>query len=224
MTKLPKIKFEVLTLFPEVFDDYCQASILGRAQEQKLIAVTTRQLRDWATDNRKTVDDAPYGGGPGMIMQVEPFDRALKALKAKPGKKSERIILFGAKGKPFTNTDAERLAKYRRIIFLCGRYEGVDERVRENLVDEEISIGPYVLTGGELPAMVLIDAISRQVPGVLGKEASLDFESHKQPGVLEAPQYTRPPMYKKWPVPEVLMSGNHALIEQWKREHETHSE
>lgn len=213
----PKIKFETISLFPEVFEGYCHASILGRAAAKGLLSFKFHQLRNWSVGKQHHVDDSPYGGGPGMVMRVEPFDQALKSLKVKPRSKTTRIILFSAKGKPFIAQDAVRLSKYKKLVLLCGRYEGVDERVAEHLVDEEISIGPYVLTGGELPAMVVIDAVSRQIPGVLGKEESLATESHTRPGILEAPQYTRPEVYKKWKVPEVLLSGDHKKIEAWRK-------
>jgi tRNA (guanine37-N1)-methyltransferase len=209
-----------VTIHPEVILPYARASILGRAHGEKLINVEAHNLRDWSNDNYQSVDDKPFGGGPGMVMSVEPFDKALKSLKAKKGKKTERIILFSAKGKQFTAQDAIRLSKYKRLVLLCGRYEGIDERVAENLVDEEICIGPYVLTGGELPALIVIDAVARQVKGVLGAHESLTEESHNIPGILEAPQYTRPAVYKKWKVPEVLLSGDHKKIAEWRIEHQ----
>jgi tRNA (guanine37-N1)-methyltransferase len=214
----PKIRFDVITLLPDVIAPYAKASILGRAHGEKLIDVKAHDLRKFAMNKYGSVDDKPFGGGPGMVIAVEPFDKALKSLKAKRGKKTERIILFSAKGKPFTAQDAKRLSQYKRLVFLCGRYEGIDERVTENLIDEELSIGPFVLTGGELPALVVIDAVARMIPGVLGKEASLENESHNIPGVLEAPQYTRPAEYKKWKVPDVLMSGDHKKIAAWREE------
>ncbi|MEI7741172.1 MAG: tRNA (guanosine(37)-N1)-methyltransferase TrmD [bacterium] len=213
----PKLTFDVLTILPEVITPYTSVSIIGRATGTGLIKVTAHNLRDWSGNNYQSVDDKPFGGGPGMVMRVEPFDLALKAIKAKRGKKTERVILFSAKGKPFTAQDAMRLSKYKRITMLCGRYEGIDERVAENLIDEEICIGPYVLTGGELPALVVIDAVARQIPGVLGAAESLTEESHNTPGVLESAQYTRPAVYKKWKVPEVLMSGDHAKIAEWRK-------
>lgn len=207
-------RFDILTLFPEVCLPYMQASILGRAQKQKLIALKAHQLRDFSSDKKHgRVDDSPYGGGPGMVMAVEPFDRAIK--KIKKGKKA-RVILTSAAGKRFTQGDAKRLTKYDQLIFLCGRYEGVDARVEEHLADEALSIGDYVLTGGELPALVMIDAIARLLPGVLGKAASLEQESHTQKGLLEYPQYTKPEVYKKWRVPKVLISGDHKKIAQWR--------
>lgn len=207
-------RFDIITLFPEACTPYSEASILGRAQKKKLIKIRTHQLRDFSPDKKHhKVDDSPYGGGPGMVMAVEPFDRAIK--KIKKGKKS-RVILTSASGKRFTQTDARRLCKYDQLIFLCGRYEGVDARIEEHIADESLSIGDYVLTGGELPALVMIDAIARLIPGVLGKQASLEQESHGEDGVLEYPQYTKPELYKKWRVPEVLLSGDHKKIAEWR--------
>lgn len=201
------MRIDIITIFPEMVEPYTNGSILGRAQKNKKIAIKAHQLRTWTSDKHKTVDDKPFGGGPGMVMKVEPFDKALKSLKL--GKKS-RVILTSARGKTFTQADAKRLSKYNRLVFLCGRYEGVDERVAEHLADEEFSIGPYVLTGGELAAMVMTDAVARHIPGVLGKGESLE-EVHGS-----FAQYTRPEIYKKWKVPAVLMSGDHKKIEEWR--------
>ncbi|MBI5793748.1 tRNA (guanosine(37)-N1)-methyltransferase TrmD [Candidatus Uhrbacteria bacterium] len=215
MAKLKKKQFDVITIFPEVVLPYVQASILGRAQKAKLIEIRAHQLRDFATDKHHKVDDTPYGGGPGMVMKVEVFERAVQAVK---GVKA-RVVLTSASGKIFTQTDAKRLAKYDQLIFLCGRYEGVDQRVEDHVADEALSIGDYVLTGGELPAMVMIDAIARLIPGVIEKE-SLVRESHSDEGYREHPQYTKPPVYKKWKVPEVLLSGDHKKIEEWRKAHQ----
>lgn len=223
-----KLRIDILSIFPEMFPGYFEASILGRAQKAKLLDVKFHQLRDWAHDRHHRVDDKPYGGGPGMLMKVEPFHEALvdlkmytKAGKRVSGAKKSRIILTSAKGSLFTQRDAERLSKYDRLIFLCGRYEGVDERVAEHFVDEELSIGPYVLTGGEVATMVMVDAITRLRPGVLGKEESLANESWNvgtthESSLLEYPQYTRPEDYRGWKVPSELLSGNHAEIEKWR--------
>lgn len=212
-------RFELITLFPEACAPYAQSSILGRAQAHKLIAIRVHQLRDYSNDAKHhKVDNTPYGGGPGMVMQVEPFDRAIK--KIKKGRKT-RVIITSASGKRFTQADAKRLAKYDQLIFLCGRYEGIDARVEEHLADEALSIGDYVLTGGELPALVMTDAIARMIPGVLGDEASLDQESHTEEGILEYPHYTKPEVYKKWKVPEVLISGDHKKIAEWRKNHQT---
>lgn len=215
--KSKSFRVDILTIFPEMIEPYLQGSILGRGQKKKLLDLRAHNLRKWTDDRHQTVDDRPFGGGPGMVMKVEPFDKALKSLKTKG--KRVRIILTSAKGKLFDQKTARRLAKYDRLIFLCGRYEGVDERVAEHLADEELSIGPYVMTGGELAALVMTDAIARLRPGVLGKEESLANESHDQEGVLEYPQYTRPEVYKKWKVPKILLSGDHKKIQDWRKGH-----
>lgn len=213
---MPKTKkFDIITIFPKMIDSYASESILGRAQKAKLIDITAHDLREYTTDKHNTVDDTPYGGGAGMVMKVEPFDKAIK--KVKKRLKKTRVIMTAASGKPFTQKDAKRLAKYDQLIFLCGRYEGIDYRVEEHLVDESFSIGNYVLTGGELPSLVMVDAISRNVPGVLGSSESLEDESHNEEGVLEYPQYTKPEVYKKWKVPKILLSGNHKKIAEWRK-------
>ncbi|HBR81065.1 MAG: tRNA (guanine-N(1)-)-methyltransferase [Candidatus Uhrbacteria bacterium GW2011_GWE2_45_35] len=217
---MPKQKlrqFDFLTIFPDIITSYANESILGRAQKAGLIKVAAHNLRDFATDKHHRVDDTPYGGGAGMVMMVGVFDLALKGIGVRGKGRSVRIILTSASGKQFTQKDAVRLAKFDRIIFLCGRYEGVDARVEENLVDESFSVGPYVLTGGELPALTMMDAIARNVPGVLGSKESLAEESHTEEGQLEYPQYTKPEVYKKWKVPEVLLSGDHKKIAEWRK-------
>jgi tRNA (guanine37-N1)-methyltransferase len=211
-----KKQVDIITIFPEVCSPYLEASILGRAQKKKLLGLRVHNLRDFSKDKHHNVDDTPYGGGPGMVMQIEPFDRALKKIKKKRKKEKTRVILTSASGKRFTQKDAKRLAKYDQVIFLCGRYEGVDARVEKHLADESLSIGDYVLTGGELPALVMSDAIARMVPGVLGKAESLETESHTVEGVLEYPQYTKPEKYGRWKVPEVLLSGDHKKIKEWR--------
>ncbi len=214
------MKFDVITIFLHMFDSYLNESMLKRAQTKKLIAVNVHDLRKWSQDRHHKVDDSPYGGGPGMVMKVEPFARALRELKIKTQnakrKSKVRIILTSAKGKQFTAKDAARLAKYKRLVILCGRYEGVDERVAKYLADEEVSIGPYVLTGGELAAMVIVDAVSRHIPGVLGHQESLE----ELRGGAGTPQYTRPPIFQKWKVPKELLSGHHKKIKEWRREHQ----
>jgi tRNA (guanine37-N1)-methyltransferase len=208
------MKIEVLTIFPEIVEPYLNASILGRAKDVK-VELSAINLRNFASDKHSTTDDTPYGGGPGMVMKIEPIDKAVEALR---GKKAH-IILTSASGKRFTQEDARRLAKdHEHIIFICGRYEGVDERVEEYVADESFSIGEYVLTGGELPALVMTDAIVRQIPGVLGNEDTLQNESHDEPGKMDFPQYTKPESYNEWKVPDVLLSGNHAEIEKWREE------
>lgn len=235
--------FDILTIFPGIFDSYFNASILGRAQKKKIIQIDVHDLRKWTVDKHKTVDDTPYGGGAGMVLKVEPIFKALMALKKSQitkhktqtnHKSRTRIILFSAKGKVFTQKDARRLAKYDRIIMICGRYEGVDERVAEKLADEEISVGEYVLTGGEIPAMALVDSISRLVPGVLGNPKSLNDESFgncklpppwRGPAVagkignsnIEYPQFTKPENFQGWKVPKILLSGHHEKIEKWRK-------
>ena len=211
-------EFSILTLFPEAVSPYTDASILKRGQEAGLINIKTHQLRNYATNKHNTVDDTPYGGGAGMVMMVEPIDKAVQNIKKR---KNARIILTSASGKRFTQQDAKRLTKYDQLIFICGRYEGVDHRVEEHIADESLSIGDYVLTGGELPALVMTDAIARLIPGVLGSPESLNQESHSQEGELEYPQYTNPETYTlsdgtETPVPEILLSGHHKNIKDWR--------
>lgn len=210
------MRFDIISLFPESMTPYFGVSILKRAQENKLIEIVTHQLRDFAHDKHKTVDDTPYGGGAGMVLKVEPIAEALEHVKALASQEKTRIILFSAKGKSMTQDDVRRLATYDRIILLCGRYEGVDERVAEHLIDEELAIGGYVLTGGEIPAMTVVDAVARLVPGVLGNEESAKTESHAVVGALEHPQYTKPEEWQGMRVPEVLLSGHHGEIAKWR--------
>ncbi|MEK7537622.1 MAG: tRNA (guanosine(37)-N1)-methyltransferase TrmD [Patescibacteria group bacterium] len=206
------MRFDILTIFPGMFASYLNESILKRAQQKRLVRFHFHDLRDFTTDKHRSVDDQPYGGGPGMVMKVEPIYKALKSL---PKNKKRRILLMSAKGKPFTQQMANQLTQLNQLIIICPRYEGVDERVME-YVDEEISIGNYILTGGELPALVVIDAITRLLPGVLGKDESSVDESHSEPGVLEYPQYTRPKVFKGKRVPKELLSGNHKIITAWR--------
>ncbi|MDO8529463.1 MAG: tRNA (guanosine(37)-N1)-methyltransferase TrmD [bacterium] len=228
--------FHIITIFPKIFDSYFGESIIKRACEKKLINISVVNLRDFASDKHKTVDDTPFGGGAGMILKIEPICKAIEALKSQIPNSKTHIVLFSAKGKRYTQADAKRLAKYGNLIFICGRYEGVDERAAKHIADEEISIGDYVLSGGEIPAMVLLDSISRLIPGVLGNPDSLKDESFNktrnpsppwrdpavagQPAtcntILEYPQYTRPEIFNNWKVPKVLLSGNHKEIESWK--------
>lgn len=212
----PKIRFSVLTAAPEAVLPYVQASILGRAQKAGLIAVDAVQLRDFADAPHYAIDDKPFGGGPGMVLKVEPIARAVKSVLPRASKTS-RVILFSTRGKVFDQNEAERLAAYKHLVFVCGRYEGVDERVAEHIADEELSLGDFVLTGGEVPALAVIDAVARLVPGVLGKAESLESVNGS------FPTYTRPASYAvgrgkgTWDVPEALTSGNHAEIEKWRR-------
>ena len=208
------IRFDVLSIFPEMFHSPLNFSLLKKAQEKGLIEIDLHDIRDWAEDKHNMTDDAPYGGGCGMVMKVEPVERALAAVKR--ADVQSLVLLMTPQGETFNQKIATRLAEEKHIIMICGRYEGVDERIREHLADREISIGDYILTGGELSALVVIDAVSRLIPGVLGNDASAATESFSQ-GLLEYPQYTRPADYKGWRVPDVLVSGNHAQIERWQR-------
>lgn len=216
------IRFDILTIFPKMFDSYFSESIIKRAQEKKLISIKTHDIRQYSNDKHRKVDDRPFGGGAGMVMMFQPIIDAVHAIRSKKAKVKTRTILFSTRGKKFTNTDAKRLSKYDQLILICGRYEGVDERVASHVADEEFSVGDYVLTGGEIPAMILVDSVSRQIPGVLGKEQSLEEQQGSYP------TYTRPVEVvvksktgkaKKLKVPQVLMGGNHAEIEKWRREH-----
>ena len=208
------MKIDIITIFPDMFKGPFEESLIKKAQDKNIVKIKIHNLRIWTNDKHKTIDDRPYGGGPGMVMMIEPVDRALKELK-KAQPKTE-VILLTPQGKVFKQKLAEKFSKLKHLILICAHYEGVDERIRKYLVDEEISIGDYVLTGGELPAMVLIDSIVRLIPGVVGKKESLIEESF-QKNLLEYPQYTRPENYKKWQVPEILLSGNHQKIKTWRR-------
>ncbi len=231
--------FHILSIFPESFESYFDASILKRAREDRHIDISLHDLRSFTHDKHHKVDDTPYGGGAGMVMKPEPFFEAVESIQGTVNneqgtiineqgtgsrEQKTRTILFSAKGRVFTQADAKRLAGYDELILLCGRYEGVDERVAEHLVDEEISIGEFVLTGGELPAMIVVDAVSRLLPGVLGNESSAIDESHSKEGILEYPQYTKPEIFRDWKVPEVLLSGHHAEIEKWRKNHSRKTE
>ena len=208
------IRFDILTIFPEMFASPCGCSLLRKALDRGLIAIQLHDIRTYAEDKHRVTDDAPYGGGGGMVMKVEPIDRALCSI---PRLDEEvPIILLTPQGERFSQKMAEELAAYRQLVLVCGHYEGVDERVRTQLVNREISIGDYVLTGGELSAMVVVDAVSRLVPGVLGNCESARADSFST-GLLEYPHYTRPAEYRGWKVPEVLLMGNHREIEMWRR-------
>jgi tRNA (guanine37-N1)-methyltransferase len=209
------MRIDVLTLFPEMFGGPLQASILGRAIDSCAVKVELHNIRDYTEDKHHVVDDYPYGGGPGMVMKPEPIFAAVEAVAAMDSPRG-RIVLLTPQGRLLDQQTVTELAQEERLILICGHYEGVDERVREHLADDEISIGDYVLSGGELPALVLIDAVVRRVPGVLGSEESLAEESHAA-GLLEYPQYTRPPEFRGWEVPEILLSGHHAQIAAWRR-------
>lgn len=220
------MKINILTLFPKMFENILGESMLKIAQKKGLARIKVHNLRDWTKDSHKTADDKPFGGGPGMVMKIEPVWRALEELGITPGRCNTGyrgahrpggyVVLLTPQGKKFDQKTAKRLAKEKRLILICGHYEGVDERIR-GLVDEEISIGDYILTCGELPALVLIDAVVRLIPGVLGHDDSVKSESFEN-NLLEYPQYTRPAEFEGMKVPEVLLSGNHKKIEAWRKE------
>jgi tRNA (guanine37-N1)-methyltransferase len=211
--------FDILTLFPDTFEGVFNESIVKRAREAGLVSIAAHDIRDYATDKHHITDDTPYGGGGGMIMKPEPIFRAVEAiLDLEEGQAPEvPVILLSPQGRTFTQSVARELSRHPRLILVCGHYEGVDERVRQFLATDEISIGDYVLTGGEIPAMVVVDAVTRLVPGVLGDPGATFEDSHAE-GLLEYPHYTRPHIFRDWPVPEVLLSGNHADIVLWRRQ------
>ena len=240
------MKFDIITIFPNIFGSYFSESILKRAQEKGLIKIQTHNLRDFVLDDKHMkVDDTPCGGGAGMVMKVQPIYNAVQSVlndvnvpnvegvkNDNSNKRSDgttrttRTILFSAKGRRYTQRDAKRLSKYDRLILICGRYEGVDERVAKYVADEELSVGDFVLTGGEIPTMLVVDSVARLLPGVLGNADSSVFESHSKEGYVEHPQYTKPEEFlvvdaqtdkvRKWKVPKILLSGNHAEIAKWR--------
>jgi len=215
------MRIDVLTIFPQMFDVPFSFGIFKRAIDQNLVNINVHNIRDYTHDKHHTVDDYPHGGGPGMVLKPEPVFEAVAAVKAQlpdeSGTAQLPIILLTPQGRLFNQQIAMELSKYHHLIMICGRYEGIDERVVEHLVTDEISIGDYVLTGGELPALVVIDTVIRLLPGVLGSEDSVQEDSHAN-GLLEYPQYTRPAVFRDWPVPEILLSGNHAQIARWRQE------
>ena len=236
------IKFDIITIFPDIFNSYLKESLISRAQKNKLIKVNIHNLRKWAKDRHKTVDDRPYGGGLGMVMKVEPIYKAVSALKknkpafakasARQGK--SKVILFTPRGKKFNQKIAYQFSKFDQLILICGRYEGVDERVAKKIADVELSIGEFDLMGGELPAMILIETVARLIPGVIGKPQLLKERITKEKGFIEYPQYTRPEIFlpppslklrraskkrTKWQVPKVLISGNHKEIGEWRKKY-----
>jgi len=215
------MQFDVFTLLPEVFPPYLDTSILKRARQKGLIDVRVHNIREYTHDKHHTTDDTPYGGGGGMVMKPEPVFEAVESVLGLETPQTQPInvpvILLTPQGRVFSQHVAEQLSRYERIALLCGRYEGVDERIREHLVTDEISIGDYVLTGGELPALMIIDAVSRLIPGVLGDPTGAEDDSHSM-GLLEYPHYTKPPEFRGWKVPDVLASGNHAKIDEWRHE------
>lgn len=207
------MRFDILSIFPEMFTSYFSQSILKRAQAQGLIDIQVHNIRDYTTDKHRMTDDTPFGGGSGMVMKVEPLVAAIEAINTEKGP----VILMTPQGRPLTQTVVEKLAHLERISLVCGRYEGFDERVRELVITDEISVGDYVLTGGELPAMLIVDAVARLIPGVLGANASAEQDSHST-GLLEHPHYTRPVEFRGLRVPDVLQEGHHAKIERWRRQ------
>jgi tRNA (guanine37-N1)-methyltransferase len=205
------MKFDIITIFPNIFSGFLSESLLAKAQAKKLITIKTHYLRDWTEDRHQTVDGKPYGGGPGLVFKIEPIFKALKTIR--PVKKS-KVILFSPRGKQFTNDMAKKWAKLDQLVLICGRYEGIDERVVEHLADEVVSIGNFVLNGGEVAAMAVIEAVSRRLPGFMHTEESSSKDDHAQ--------YTKPEIFEpkkgtKWRVPKVLLSGNHAKIEEWRK-------
>jgi len=215
------MQFDIITIFPHIFDSYLKETFIKKAQDKSLIKINLHNLRDWATNERKTVDDSPYGGGLGMVLKIEPIFKAVKEITKK--KKKTRVILFTPRGKMFNQKKAFQLSKYDQLVFICGRYEGIDERVNKYIADEEISIGEYDLMGGELPAMIVIETISRLIPNVLGKPELLKERMTKKGGFIEYPQYTRPEVFegikgKKWKVPKVLLSGHQKNIQEWREQ------
>lgn len=209
------MNFDIITIFPDILNSYINESILKRAQKSKQIKIQTYDLRKFSKDKHKTVDDTPYGGGPGMVLMIEPIYKCLKSIKRK---KKSKVILLDPAGRQFNQKMAERYSKLDQLIFICGRYEGIDVRV-DKLIDEKVSIGPYVLSGGELGATVIIESVARLVPGVLGSAESLQYEtfSGKKSDIIEYPQYTRPENFKGWRVPKILLSGNHQKIKKWRQ-------
>ncbi|HBX64509.1 MAG: tRNA (guanine-N(1)-)-methyltransferase [Candidatus Collierbacteria bacterium GW2011_GWA2_42_17] len=207
------MKIDILTIFPEMFEKVFGTSIIGRATGTGIVEIKVHNLRDWSDDNYKSVDDKPFGGGAGMVMRVDVVDRALADLK-KPGSK---VILLDTKGKMYNQKAAEVLKDEEHLILIAPHFEGIDHRVHDNLVDEVYSIGPYVLSGGELPVMVMVDSIVRLLPGALGNPKSLEEESYSEAFETEYPQYTRPAEYKGWKVPEILLSGDHKKIAEWRK-------
>ncbi|MEA3322949.1 MAG: tRNA (guanosine(37)-N1)-methyltransferase TrmD [Patescibacteria group bacterium] len=212
-------KIDILTIFPELVEPYLGGSIMKRAQDADVVDFGVHDIRDFSDNKHGRIDDTPYGGGAGMVMQVGPIYEAVQAQVTKYKKQETKcIVLLSAKGKRYTQRDAERLARYDNLIFICGRYEGVDERVAQYIADEEISVGDFVLTGGELGAMVIADSVVRLLPGALGNVESAMYESHSTDGYKEHPQYTKPEEFNGWNVPDVLLSGHHGNIQQWRKE------
>jgi tRNA (guanine37-N1)-methyltransferase len=218
-----QLLIDIITLFPEMFEGPFNESILRRAQDKKLVRINIHDLRKWGIGERRTVDGKTYGGGIGMVLRVDVVARAIEEIKnqrakAKIAGKNSKVVLLTPSGKKFTQEKAREYSKLEHLVLIAGHYEGFDERIAENLADEEISIGDYILTGGEIPAMVITDAVSRLIPGVLTKEKAPEIESFSDPNLVEYPQYTRPEEFNGSRVPEILLSGNHREIENWRRE------
>lgn len=207
------MRIDILTLFPKMFSGPFDESIIKRARDKGLAEINIHDLRKWGLTDRRTVDDRPYGGGVGMVLRVDVIDNALKDIRDE----NSKVVLLDATGKKYTQEKARELAKVDHLILIAGHYEGVDHRVHEHLVDGVVSIGDYVLTGGEIPAMVIADSVVRLLPGVLPKAEATQIESFSEPGKIEFPQYTRPDIYRGWKVPEILLSGNHAEIKKWRK-------
>ena len=208
------MKFDIITIFPNIFSGFLSESLLAKAQKKKLITIKTHYLRDWTEDRHQTVDGKPYGGGPGLVFKIEPIYKAVKSLKSKAKSKKSKVILFSPRGKKFTNELAKKWSKLDQLILICGRYEGVDERVAEYVADEVVSMGDYVLNGGEVAAMAVIEAVSRQLPGFMHDADSAVKNDHAQ--------YTKPEIFEpkkgtKWRVPKILLSGNHKKIDEWRK-------
>jgi tRNA (guanine37-N1)-methyltransferase len=209
------VKVDIVTIFPEMVEAALAPGVVGRARQAGVLDIVVHNLRDFTTDRHRVVDDVPFGGGPGMVLKAEPLFAAVEAITAARGA-PDAVVLTSPAGKPFTQSDARRLASLPHILLLCGRYEGIDERVREHVATEEISIGDYVLSGGELPALVVVDAVGRLVPGVVGDDQSVEADSFTR-GLLDYPHYTRPAELRGLRVPEVLISGHHGEIRKWRR-------
>jgi len=209
------VKFDVITIFPRMVEGPLAEGIIRRAMDRGVLDVQVHDLRDFTEDRHRVVDDMPYGGGPGMVLKPEPLFRAIDAIRERRGT-PEAVVLMSPQGRRFCQADAERLSRRSHVVLLCGRYEGIDERVREQLATDEISIGDYVLSGGELPALVVLDAVARLVPGVVGDEQSVEDDSFAR-GLLDFPHYTRPASFRGADVPDVLVSGNHAAIRRWRK-------
>jgi tRNA (guanine37-N1)-methyltransferase len=209
------MKIDVVTIFPKMVEGPLAEGVVARAIARGLLDVRVHDLRDFTTDRHRVVDDVPFGGGPGMVLKPEPLFRAVDAIRAEAGE-PQAIVLVSPHGRRFNQTEAARLASLDHVVILCGRYEGIDDRVRENLATEELSIGDYVLSGGELPALVIVDAVARLIPGVVGDEDSVAGDSFSR-GLLDYPHYTRPAEFREWKVPDVLVSGHHAEIRKWRK-------